>query len=132
MTTAIKRWLSEHNINQRDMAEQIGINPATMSKIVRGERMPRIDVVERIEIATFGDIGPRHFYKNPDVWSEVSKLEDAKWAKLNIDSGKKRTHSDRRKSAELEDASFEEDLNDDLIPFQELSSWGKLKRLFGG
>lgn len=123
MSTAIKRWLSEHNINQRDMAEQIGINPATMSKIVRGERMPRIDVVERIEIATFGDIGPRHFYKNPDVWREASKLEDAKWAKVN---------SDRRKSAELEDASFEEDLNDDLIPFQELSSWGKLKRLFGG
>ena len=123
MSTAIKRWLSEHNINQRDMAEQLGINPATMSKIVRGERMPRIDVVERIEIATSGDVGPRHFYKSPDVWREVSKLEDAKWAKVN---------SDRRKSAELEDASFEEDLNDDLIPFQELSSWGKLKRLFGG
>ena len=123
MTTAIKRYLSEHNIKQRDMAKQLGINPATMSKIVRGERMPRIDVVERIEIATYGDVGPRHFYKNPDVWSEVSKLEDAKWAKANID---------RKKSAELEDASFETDLNDDLIPFQELSSWGKLKRLFGG
>jgi len=123
MTTAIKRYLSEHNIKQTDMAKQLGINPATMSKIVRGERMPRIDVVERIEIATYGDVGPRHFYKNPDVWSEVSKLEDAKWAKANID---------RKKSAELEDASFEEDLNDDLIPFQELSSWGKLKRLFGG
>ena len=113
MTTAIKKYLSKHNIKQRDMAKQLGINPATMSKIVRGERMPRIDVVERIEIATYGDVGPRHFYKNPDVWSEVSKLEDAKWAKAN-------------------DASFEEDLNDDLIPFQELSSWGKLKRLFGG
>jgi|11BtaG_2_1085332.scaffolds.fasta_scaffold05784_2 transcriptional regulator with XRE-family HTH domain len=123
MTTAIKRYLSEHSIKQTDMAKQLGINPATMSKIVRGERMPRIDVVERIEIATFGDVGPRHFYKNPDVWSEVSNLEDAKWAKENID---------RKKSAELEDASFEEDLNDDLIPFQELSSWGKLKRLFGG
>ena len=123
MTTAIKRYLSEHNIRQTDMAKQLGINPATMSKIVRGERMPRIDVVERIEIATFGDVGPRHFYRNPDVWSEVSNLEDAKWAKENID---------RKKSAELEDASFEEDLNDDLIPFQELSSWGKLKRLFGG
>jgi len=123
MTTAIKRYLSEHKIKQTDMAKQLGINPATMSKIVRGERMPRIDVVERIEIATYGDVGPRHFYKNPDVWSEVSKLEDAKWAKANID---------RKKSAELEDASFEEDLNDDLIPFQELSSWGKLKRLFGG
>ena len=132
MTTAINRGLSEPNKNQRDIAEQNGINPATTAKKVRGERMRRLDVVERIEIATFGDIGPRHFYKNPDVWSEVSKLEDAKWAKLNIDSGKKRTHSDRRKSAELEDASFEEDLNDDLIPFQELSSWGKLKRLFGG
>jgi len=123
MTTAIKRYLSEHKIMQKDMARKIGINTATMSKIVRGERMPRIDVVERIEIVTFGDVGPRHFYKNPDVWSEVSKLEDAKWAKANID---------RKKSAELEDASFEEDLNDDLIPFQELSSWGKLKRLFGG
>ena len=132
MSTAIKRYLSEHNINQKDMAREIGIYVSNMSKIVRGERMPRIDVVERIEIATLGDIGPRHFYKNPDIWREVSKLEDAKWAKLNIDSGKKRTHSDRRKSAELEDASFEEDLNDDLIPFQELSSWGKLKRLFGG
>lgn len=123
MSTAIKRYLSEHKIAQRDMAREIGINVATMSKIVRGERMPRIDVVERIEIATLGDVGPRHFYKNPDVWSEVSKLEDAKWANENID---------RKKSAELEDASFEEDLNDDLIPFQELSSWGKLKRLFGG
>ena len=48
------------------------------------------------------------FYKNPEMQSR------------------------RKKSAELEDASFEEDLNDDLIPFQELSSWGKLKRLFGG
>ena len=59
MTTAIKRYLSEHNIKQRDMARQLGINPATMSKIVRGERMPRIDVVERIEILTAGDVGPR-------------------------------------------------------------------------
>ena len=105
MTTAIKRYLSEHKIKQTDMAKQLGINPATMSKIVRGERMPRIDVVERIEILTAGDVGPRSFYKNPDIW---------------------------KKSAELEDASFETDLNDDLIPFQELSSWGKLKRLFGG
>ena len=105
MTTAIKKYLSKHNIKQTDMARDIGINPATMSKIVRGERMPRIDVVERIEILTSGDVGPRSFYKNPDIW---------------------------KKSAELEDASFEEDLNDDLIPFQELSSWGKLKRLFGG
>ncbi len=105
MTTAIKKYLSKHNIKQTDMAKQLGINPATMSKIVRGERMPRIDVVERIEILTAGDVGPRSFYKNPDIW---------------------------KKSAELEDASFEEDLNDDLIPFQELSSWGKLKRLFGG
>jgi len=110
MTTAIKRYLSEHNINQRDMAKQIGINPATMSKIVRGERMPRIDVVERIEIATYGDVGPRHFYKNPDVWSEVSKLEDAKWAEVDAEKIK----------------SDHEEL------FQELSSWGKLKRLFGG
>jgi transcriptional regulator with XRE-family HTH domain len=113
MTTAIKRYLSEHNIRQTDMAKQLGINPATMSKIVRGERMPRIDVVERIEIATFGDVGPRHFYKNPNVWSEVSSLEDAKWAEINS-------------------AKTTADSNDDLIPFQELSSWGKLKRLFGG
>ena len=119
MTTVIKRWLYENNMTQNVMAREIGINIATMSKIARGERMPRIDVVERIEVFTSGDIGPRHFYKNPDVWSEVSNLEDAKWA-------------NRRKNAELEDASFEEDLNDDLIPFQELSSWGKLKRLFGG
>lgn len=113
MTTVIKRWLYENNMTQNVMAREIGINIATMSKIARGERMPRIDVVERIEVFTSGDIGPRHFYKNPDVWSEVSKLEDAKWVKAN-------------------DASFKEDLNDDLIPFQELSSWGKLKRLFGG
>ena len=113
MSTAIKRYLSEHKIMQKDMAREIGINVATMSKIVRGERMPRIDVVERIEIATFGDVGPRHFYKNPDVWSEVSRLDDAKWAKINS-------------------AKTNADLNDDLIPFQELSSWGKLKRLFGG
>ena len=117
MTTAIKRYLSEHKIKQTDMAKQLGINPATMSKIVRGERMPRIDVVERIEVFTSGDIGPRHFYKNPDVWSEVSKLEDAKWAKIFLD-----THAEKTT----------EDSNDDLIPFQELSSWGKLKRLFGG
>ena len=110
MTTAIKRYLSEHNIRQTDMAKQLGINPATMSKIVRGERMPRIDVVERIEIATYGDVGPRHFYKNPDVWSEVSNLEDTKWAKVDAE----RIKSDH------------EEL------FQELSSWGKLKRLFGG
>lgn len=110
MTTIIKKYLSEHNMKQKDMAREIGINPATMSKIARGERIPRIDVVERIEILTAGDIGPRHFYKNPDVWSEVSKLEDAKWAKLDTDKI----------------ASDHEEL------FQELSSWGKLKRLFGG
>lgn len=110
MTTAIKRYLSEHKIMQKDMAREIGINTATMSKIVRGERMPRIDVVERIEIATLGDVGPRQFYKNPDVWSEVSKLEDAKWAEVDAEKIK----------------SDHEEL------FQELSSWGKLKRLFGG
>ena len=74
--------------------------------------MPRIDLVERLEILTSGYVGPRSFYKNPDIWEKSAELE--------------------KKSAELEDASFEEDLNDDLIPFQELSSWGKLKRLFGG
>ena len=117
MTTVIKRWLYENNMTQNVMAKEIGINIATMSKIARGERMPRIDVVERIEVFTSGDIGPRHFYKNPDVWSEVSKLEDAKWANIFLD-----THAEKTTK----------DLNDDLIPFQELSSWGKLKRLFGG
>ncbi len=79
-------------MSEKNMAKAIGVNVATMSKIARGERMPRIDVVERIEVFTRGDIGPRHFYKNPDVWSEALKLEDAKWAKVNTAT---RPHSHR-------------------------------------
>mgnify|MGYP003127203235 CR=1 FL=1 len=105
MSEAIRKYLSANNMTQRDMARELKISVPTMSKIARGERMPRIDLVERLEILTSGYVGPRSFYKNPDIWE---------------------------KSAELEDASFEEDLNNDLSPFQELSSWGKLKRLFGG
>ena len=44
----LKKLLSKNAINQRTLAKQIGVSPATVSTWIRGEKMPRADKIDAL------------------------------------------------------------------------------------
>jgi DNA-binding transcriptional regulator YdaS (Cro superfamily) len=54
--TRIAQWLREQDKTQAWFANKLGISVATMSRIVRGETVPRTTTVLRIEKLTGGQV----------------------------------------------------------------------------
>ena len=50
----LKLWMRQHNIPQRSLAEKLGISQPTLSRYLRGELRPTIDVVKKLEAVTNG------------------------------------------------------------------------------
>ena len=50
----LKLWVRQHNIPQRSLAEKLGISQPTLSRYLRGELRPTIDVVKKLEAVTNG------------------------------------------------------------------------------
>ena len=44
----IKSQLSKNRMNQRTLAKQLGVSPATVSTWIRGEKMPRADKIDAL------------------------------------------------------------------------------------
>jgi transcriptional regulator with XRE-family HTH domain len=51
-----KTWLQLKGIHQKDMAEQIGIKPSSLSMILSGKTKPSLEVASKIEMLTHGEI----------------------------------------------------------------------------
>lgn len=50
----LKLWMRQHNIPQRSLAEKLGISQPTLSRYLRGELRPTIDLVKKLEAVTNG------------------------------------------------------------------------------
>jgi transcriptional regulator with XRE-family HTH domain len=51
-----KTWLQLKGIHQKDIADQIGMKPSSLSMILSGKTKPSLDVASRIEQITNGEI----------------------------------------------------------------------------
>ena len=50
----LKLWMRQHNIPQSSLAKKVGISQPTLSRYLKGDLMPTIDVVKKIETVTNG------------------------------------------------------------------------------
>jgi transcriptional regulator with XRE-family HTH domain len=54
----LETFLSERNKKPSVFAAEIGVSPSTITRILRGERSPGLDLVMRINAATKGKVKP--------------------------------------------------------------------------
>lgn len=48
----LRRWLFEHQETMADFACRIGVAQSYLSEIVNGKKRPRLDLIDKITIAT--------------------------------------------------------------------------------
>jgi len=48
----LEAYLSQQNLKQADFAKQVGVTPATVSRLIAGQLAPSLDLAARIEDAT--------------------------------------------------------------------------------
>lgn len=64
-SVSLKEWLKKNGITQSDFAEAVGIHFVHMNKFVNRKKRPGVNLIERIEKATGGEV-------NFESWREVS------------------------------------------------------------
>lgn len=55
-------WLVTQNVTDTDMARQLGVSQAAVTRYRRGERIPEAAIMTRIVDATAGAVTPNDFY----------------------------------------------------------------------
>lgn len=60
-TTALGRFLHSKSISSAAFAASINVAPSTITRIIRGERTPRIDLIAKIKVATRGKVKAEDF-----------------------------------------------------------------------
>lgn len=55
-------WQETHAVTDTDMARQIGVSQAAVTRYRRGERIPEAAIMARIVDATAGAVTPNDFY----------------------------------------------------------------------
>ena len=58
----LKSYRTEKNITLADLAAKVGVSEVAMSRYERGERIPRRDVMSKIEQVTDGAVQPNDFF----------------------------------------------------------------------
>lgn len=61
----LEQYLTDKNIKPVAFAASIDVAPSTITRIIRGERLPRIDLVEKIKRATGGEVTLEDFLSEP-------------------------------------------------------------------
>lgn len=57
----LKKYLESREISPREFADKVGVTKQAISRYLRG-RVPRQDVVMKINKITRGEVGPNDFY----------------------------------------------------------------------
>lgn len=57
----LETYLSEKKIKPAAFAASINVAPSTITRIIRGERTPRIDLIAKIKVATKGKVKAEDF-----------------------------------------------------------------------
>lgn len=61
----LEQYLTNNSIKPVAFAASIDVAPSTITRIIRGERLPRIDLVEKIKRATGGEVTLEDFLAEP-------------------------------------------------------------------
>ena len=63
----LKDYLKTNNISQNRFAKKCGVDKSSMSRIVQGKRFPRPEILNRIELATDGEVKANDFMKEAQL-----------------------------------------------------------------
>lgn len=58
----LQTYLERNDLLIADFADRIGVSPQSVHRYLSGERVPRRDVMERILVATGGDVSANDFF----------------------------------------------------------------------
>ncbi len=61
----LRDFMSVRELSEAQLGRLLGIGQATVNRYVRGERIPRPDLMRRIVEVTEGQVGPADFYDLP-------------------------------------------------------------------
>lgn len=63
----LRDFLSDRSLSEAELGRLLGVGQATVNRYIRGERIPRPEVMRRIVEVTEGKVGPADFYDFPPV-----------------------------------------------------------------
>ena len=63
----LRDFLADRNLSEAELGRLLGVGQATVNRYIRGERIPRPEVMRRIVEVTEGKVGPADFYDLPPV-----------------------------------------------------------------
>jgi hypothetical protein len=64
--TKLHDWLKERDLRASNFAADLGVEPSTITRLLRGERGCSLDLALRIESATSGEVSPRDLIQSPE------------------------------------------------------------------
>lgn len=79
----VQKWLDENNLSQRELADQVGMTEVSMSRFLRGERLPHAPYMANIasvmEYDLWDLIKDDYEVKSPDRITLKDALEVPVW-----------------------------------------------------
>ena len=74
----LEAWLKETRRSPAQFARELGVEPSTVHRLIRGERKPSHEIMEKIAAGTAGAVRPDDFFDGlPASPSEPNKAEAA-------------------------------------------------------
>lgn len=73
----LRDFMSARDLSEAHLGRLLGIGQATVNRYVRGERIPRPEVMRRIVEVTEGKVGPADFYDLPPAPAPVAVVVEA-------------------------------------------------------
>jgi len=61
----LSAYLGEKNLSPAAFAAKAGLPASTITRIIKGERTPRLETISKIEAATAGLVGISDWYPRP-------------------------------------------------------------------
>lgn len=63
-------YLAQEGLSPSRLAERLGVPPSTITRILKGDRIPRLDTIAKITEATEGRVGAADFMSDCSGASE--------------------------------------------------------------
>ncbi|MDS1138603.1 helix-turn-helix transcriptional regulator [Nitratireductor indicus] len=63
----LETYLQSKDLKPTTFAAKVGVYPSTITRILRGERSPSLELVMKIERATKGKVKPRDWFSDEGV-----------------------------------------------------------------
>jgi predicted transcriptional regulator len=73
----LSEYLAQHSIKVSAFAERVGVPPSTISRVIKRQRDPGLDLLAKIMEATHGEVTPNDFLATPDQRGQLRPSPDA-------------------------------------------------------